>query len=394
MQFGAAMFFTDYSMAPGELGAALEARGFESLWAPEHSHIPVSRTSPFPNGGDLPKQYYDVMDPFVTLTAAAATTKKLKVGTGVCLVQQRDPIQTAKLVASIDQVSGGRFLFGVGSGWNAEEMADHGTPFKSRHKIARERIEAMKVIWTQSKAEYHGEFVNFDPMMTWPKPVQKPHPPVIVGGAFPYGARRAIRYGDGWVPHASRPEYGDVSDFLPQFHKMVKEAGRDPASLPLTMFRVVEELDKLRHYRDIGIARVVITLPSAGADQVDTAAGSVGEKRIDSRRRRLRGRSPPSAPFASITSTSTTPTLRPCRRTRAVTVSAGVHRGSQIIHPEVDRRQRAPDRHHQRIVADRVDHRGDRTAMPLAAAGDALELRAHRRDHRHALFRRFGFGDG
>ena len=268
MHFGAAMFFTDYSMAPSDLGRALEERGFESLWAPEHSHIPVSRTSPFPNGGDLPKQYYDVMDPFVTLTAAAAATTKLKVGTGVCLVQQRDPIQTAKLVASIDQVSAGRFLFGVGSGWNAEEMADHGTPFKSRHKIARERIEAMKVIWTANKAEYHGEFVNFDPMMAWPKPAQKPHPPVIVGGAFPYGARRAIRYGDGWVPHASRPEYGDVSDFLPQFTKMAMEAGRDPASLPVTMFRVVEDLDRLRHYRDIGIARVVITLPSAGANEV------------------------------------------------------------------------------------------------------------------------------
>ena len=152
MHFGAAMFFTDYSMPPSELGRALEQRGFESLWAPEHSHIPVSRASPFPNGGDLPKQYYDVMDPFVTLSAAAAATKTLKVGTGVCLVQQRDPIQTAKLVASIDQVSAGRFLFGVGSGWNAEEMADHGTPFKSRHKIARERIEAMKVIWTDTKA--------------------------------------------------------------------------------------------------------------------------------------------------------------------------------------------------------------------------------------------------
>jgi probable F420-dependent oxidoreductase len=268
MQFGAAMFFTDYSMAPNDLGRALEERGFESLWAPEHSHIPVSRTSPFPNGGELPKQYYDVMDPFVTLTAAAAATRTLKIGTGVCLVQQRDPIQTAKLVASIDQVSAGRFLFGVGSGWNAEEMADHGTAFKSRHKIARERIEAMKVIWTQNKAEYHGEFVNFDPMMTWPKPVQKPHPPVIVGGAYPYGARRAIRYGDGWVPHASRPEYGDVSDFLPQFHAMVKEAGRDVAALPVTMFRVVEELDRLKHYRDIGIKRVVITLPSAGAQEV------------------------------------------------------------------------------------------------------------------------------
>ena len=268
MHFGAAMFFTDYAMAPGELGRALEERGFESVWAPEHSHIPVSRASPFPNGGELPKQYYDVMDPFVTLSVAAAATRTLKVGTGVCLVQQRDPIQTAKLVASIDQVSAGRFLFGVGSGWNAEEMADHGTPFRSRHKIARERIEAMKVIWTETKAEYHGEFVNFDPMMAWPKPVQKPHPPIIVGGAFPYGARRAIRYGNGWVPHASRPEYGDVSDFLPQFHQMVDEAGRDPASLPLTMFRIVEDLDRLRHYRDIGISRVVITLPSAGPGQV------------------------------------------------------------------------------------------------------------------------------
>jgi probable F420-dependent oxidoreductase len=268
MHVGAAMFFTDYAIDAGQLARALEERGFESLWAPEHSHIPVSRVSPFPNGGELPRQYYDVMDPFVTLTAAAAATKRLKVGTGVCLVQQRDPIQTAKLVASIDQVSGGRFLFGVGSGWNAEEMADHGTPFKSRHRIARERIEAMKLIWTQDQAEYHGAFVNFDPMMAWPKPVQRPHPPVIVGGAFPYGARRAIRYGDGWVPHASRPEYGDVSDYLSQFHQMAKEAGRDPASLPVTMFRVVEQLDKLRHYRDIGIARVVITLPSAGSEDV------------------------------------------------------------------------------------------------------------------------------
>ena len=268
MHIGAAMFFTDYSMPPADLARALEERGFESLWAPEHSHIPISRLSPFPNGGDLPQQYYDVMDPFVTLTAAAIATTKLKIGTGVCLVQQRDPIQTAKLVASIDQVSNGRFLFGVGSGWNAEEMEDHGTPFKARHKIARERVEAMKAIWTNEVAEYHGEHVNFPPMKAWPKPVQKPHPPVILGGAFPYGARRAIRYGDGWVPHASRPEYGDVSDFLPEFRKMAEESGRDPASLPLTMFRIVEDLDRLRHYRDIGIDRVVITIPSDPAPKV------------------------------------------------------------------------------------------------------------------------------
>ncbi len=268
MHFGAAIFFTDYSIGPIELAQALEARGFESLWAPEHSHIPVSRKSVFPSGPEMPKFYYDVMDPFVTLTAAAAATKRLKVGTGVCLVQQRDPIQTAKLVASIDQISRGRFLFGIGSGWNEDEMANHGTPFKSRHKIARERIEAMKVIWREEKAEYHGKSVNFDPIFAWPKPVQKPHPPILVGGIFPHGARRAIRYGDGWIPHASRPEYDEVADFMPQFHTMVKEAGRDPASLPITLFRVVEEVDKLRHYRDLGVDRVVITVPSEGAETV------------------------------------------------------------------------------------------------------------------------------
>src|SRR5258706_2117076 len=163
MDFGAAIFFTDYSMGPAELGRALEERGFGSLWAPEHSHIPLSRQSPFPQGGDLPKKYYDVMDPFVTLAAAATATTKLQVGTGICLVVQRDPIQTAKAVASLDQVSGGRFLFGVGAGWNAEEMADHGTAFKTRAKLMQERLAAMREIWTKSKAEYHGEFVDLPP---------------------------------------------------------------------------------------------------------------------------------------------------------------------------------------------------------------------------------------
>src|SRR5258706_6168200 len=163
MEFGASMFFTDYSMTPTALAQALEERGFESVWAPEHSHIPLSRDSPFPGGGDVPKRYYDVMDPFVTLAAAAAATKTLKVATGICLVVQRDPIQTAKSVASLDQVSGGRFLFGVGAGWNAEEMADHGTAFKTRAKLMQERLAAMREIWTKSKAEYHGEFVDLPP---------------------------------------------------------------------------------------------------------------------------------------------------------------------------------------------------------------------------------------
>jgi probable F420-dependent oxidoreductase len=268
MKIGVAMFFTDYSMAPGELAMAAEQRGFDSLWAPEHSHIPLSRKSPFPSGGELPKKYYDAMDPFVTLTAAAAATKTLKVGTGICLIAQRDPIQTAKLVSSIDQVSGGRFLFGVGNGWNQDEMENHGTDFKSRHKLARERIEAMKEIWTKSKAEYHGELVNFDPMMTWPKPAQKPHPPVIVGGAFPYGARRAVRYGDGWMPHRVRTTYADVSALLPKFREMVKEAGRDPASVPVTIWGAKEDESLLKRDRDDGVERIIISLDSAKADAI------------------------------------------------------------------------------------------------------------------------------
>ncbi|HVC55607.1 MAG TPA: LLM class F420-dependent oxidoreductase, partial [Stellaceae bacterium] len=245
-----------------------EARGFESVWAPEHSHVPLSRQSPFPSGGELPKQYGDVMDPFVTLSAAAAVTRTIKLGTGVCLVIQRDPIQTAKLVASLDQVSGGRFLFGVGGGWNAEEMADHGTQFKSRFKLMRERIEAMQAIWTRETAEYHGEFVNFDAMAAWPKPVQKPYPPVIVGGMFPHAARRALRYGDGWIPHSRRPQYEDVTEFLPQFRQMAAQAGRDLASVPVTVWGVPPDLDRLKRHRDEGVARGVVQLAAEPADKI------------------------------------------------------------------------------------------------------------------------------
>jgi probable F420-dependent oxidoreductase len=268
MKIGAAMFFTDYSMAPGDLARALEERGFESLWAPEHSHIPLSRGSAFPAGGELPKKYYDVMDPFVVLTAAAAATTRLLVGTGVCLVAQRDPIQTAKSVASLDRVSGGRFLFGVGNGWNANEMANHGTVFETRHKLARERIEAMKAIWTRSKPEYHGEFVNFDPMMTWPKPVQTPHPPVIVGGAYPYGARRAIRYGDGWMPHRARPQYPDVAALVPEFFDLVDRSGRRREEVPVTIWGAPEDISILERDRALGVSRLVVSLESAAADVI------------------------------------------------------------------------------------------------------------------------------
>ena len=268
MDFGAAMFFTDYSMSPAAFGRALEERGFESVWAPEHSHIPSSRVTPFPQGGPLPRKYYDAMDPFVTLTAAAMATTRLKIGTGVCLVAQRDPIQTAKLVASIDRISGGRFLFGIGGGWNAEEMADHGTAFKTRFKLMRERIAAMRAIWTEAEPEYHGELVDFPKMQTGPRPLQQPYPPVIVGGAFPHAARRALAYGDGWVPHAGRPQYSDVTDFLPEFRRMAVEAGRDLETVPITIFGVPEDLGRLEVYRDRGIARAVVSLPSAKSAEI------------------------------------------------------------------------------------------------------------------------------
>ncbi len=208
------------------------------------------------------------MDPFVTLTAAAMATNTLRIGTGVCLVAQRDPIQTAKLVASIDQISGGRLLFGVGGGWNAEEMADHGAAFRTRFKLLRERVEAMKAIWTEDEPEYHGELVEFRKMKSWPKPAQKPHPPVIVGGAFPHAARRALRYGDGWVPHAGRPQYSDVTDFLPKFRDMAAAAGRSLAEVPITIFGAPEDLDRLKRYRDRGVARAVVSLPSAKAGEI------------------------------------------------------------------------------------------------------------------------------
>ncbi|MFV0298211.1 MAG: LLM class F420-dependent oxidoreductase [Hyphomicrobiaceae bacterium] len=269
VKYGAAIFFTDYSIGPVDIAKALEERGFESLWAPEHSHIPLSRKSPFPQGGDLPKKYYDVMDPFVTLSAAAAATTKLKVATGICLVVQRDPIQTAKSVASLDRVSNGRFLFGVGAGWNEDEMANHGTTdFKGRFKVMEERIQAMREIWTKSKPEFNGEHVRFGPMMTWPKPVQTPLP-VVIGGMFPYGARRAIKYGDGWVPHATRPEYGgaDVLDHLPAFRQMARDAGRDPAELPITTFNTPPDPEILKRFRDAGISRIVFSIASEDKDK-------------------------------------------------------------------------------------------------------------------------------
>jgi len=268
MKFGASMFFTDYSMTPAALGRALEDRGFDILWAPEHSHIPLSRKTPFPLGPELPNRYYDVMDPFVTLTAAAAVTTTLKLATGVCLIAQRNPIQTAKLVASIDQVSGGRFVFGIGNGWNQDEMENHGTDFAQRHKLARERVEAMKAIWTQDAAEYHGELVDFGPMAAWPKPVQKPHPPILIGGAFPYSARRAVRYGDGWMPQATSANKTPLTELIPRFRQMTAEAGRDPAAMQIVMGAQPPDVALIGRYQALDVDIVYPSLPSEKEDTI------------------------------------------------------------------------------------------------------------------------------
>jgi probable F420-dependent oxidoreductase len=262
MKFGASMFFTDYSMTPAALARALEERGFDMVWAPEHSHIPLSRKTPFPLGAELPKRYYDVMDPFVTLTAAAMATKTLKVATGVCLIAQRDPIQTAKLVASIDRVSNGRFVFGVGNGWNQDEMENHGTDFATRHKRARENIEAMQAIWTEDAAEYHGEFVDFGPMAANPKPVQSPYPPILVGGAFPYSARRAVRYGDGWMPQVTDRSPTPLAELIPRFRQMAAEADRDPMGFDISIGAQPEDIELTKRYEDLGVTRVSTSLPS------------------------------------------------------------------------------------------------------------------------------------
>ena len=261
MHVGVALFFTVESIRPTDLARAMEERGFESLWAPEHSHIPLARSSEWPQGGELPRKYFQVMDPFVTLTAAASVTTRLKLGTGICLVPQRDVFQTAKSVATLDVLSGGRFLFGIGGGWNEDEMRNHGVDPKTRMKLMREKVEAMRQIWTEETASYAGDLVSFGPMQTWPKPASPP--PVLVGGAFPYGARRALRYGDGWLPHARRPAY-HILEKLPEFRAMEQEAGRQ---IPITVFGGEPDAEMLKRYRDAGVARVVVKIDPMDRDK-------------------------------------------------------------------------------------------------------------------------------
>ena len=262
MKLGVFSFNTEYGIRPDRLARELEARGYESLFVGEHTHIPTSRRSPYPGGGELPRPYYHMADPFVSLMAAAAATERLLVGTGICLVVERDPITLAKEVATLDLLSGGRFLFGVGAGWNAEEMENHGTPFPKRWRVLEERIAAMKAIWASEEAEFHGEFVDFDPIVSYPKPVQKPHPPIIMGSATGRGRQRVVEYCDGWIPIDVLLD--DLPDGIADLRQRAEKAGRNPDSLSVSVFAFdADDEDTLRRYRDLGVERVVMAAPRA-----------------------------------------------------------------------------------------------------------------------------------
>ncbi|HZB05536.1 MAG TPA: LLM class F420-dependent oxidoreductase [Thermoleophilaceae bacterium] len=266
MELGLANFLTDYGLAPAELGRQAEQRGFESLFLPEHTHIPVSRETPYPGGGELPPEYSHTLDPFVALGAVAAVTERLKLGTGVCLVIERDPIVTAKEVSTLDHLSGGRFLFGVGAGWNVEEMRNHGTDPSTRFRRMRESVEAMRAIWTQDEAEYHGKLIDFDPIWIWPKPVQKPHPPVLVGGLGDKVYDRVVAYGDEWIPNRVKsPEA--LGERIQELQRRADAAGRGP--IPVTVFGAKPEVRLLERLRAAGVTRSLFYLLPGDSDAVE-----------------------------------------------------------------------------------------------------------------------------
>ena len=266
MHFGLTMFPADFAIRVDELAREAEARGFESLWLPEHTHIPVSRRSPWPGGPKLPKEYWHTHDLFIALATVAAVTRQLKVCSGICLLVQRDPIVTAKEVASLDALSNGRVVFGIGGGWNAEEMENHGTNFKTRWKRLRECVEAMKNIWAEDESEYHGELVNFDKLWSWPKPVQKPHPPIFLGGHTPQALERVVRYCDGWLPIPVRA--GDLAARIKDLHRRAEQAGRDPRSIAIATYGSPADEVVIEQYRAIGVDHYIFGVPPANRETV------------------------------------------------------------------------------------------------------------------------------
>ncbi len=266
MEFGVAIFPSQDTQPPDELARMAEQRGFESLLFPEHTHIPASRITPYPAGGELPPEYSRTYDPFVALTAAAAATATLKIGTAICLVIERDPIVTAKEVASVDQLSGGRFLFGVGAGWNVEEMANHGTDASKRFGVMRERIEAMKAIWSEDEASYHGKHVDFDRIWSWPKPLQKPHPPILVGGNGPKVIDRVLAFGDEWMPNRVKDDV-----IIPRFEELRRRAAEAGREIPITVAGLMRDPERIERFERAGVHRGLFWLPPRGPDEVEAA---------------------------------------------------------------------------------------------------------------------------
>ena len=270
MRYGVTMFATDVSIDVVELARAVEERGLDSLWLPEHTHIPVGRTTPYPAGGELPEKYKRSLDPLVALAAASSATTSLRLGTGILLAAQRDPIVTAKAVASLDHVSGGRLALGVGFGWNVDEMTDHGVDYASRRTVAREHVLAMQALWHDDEASFTGDHVRFPPTWSWPKPAQRdnhgrPHVPVLMGGAAgPKLFAQAVEYGDGWMPIGG----SGVAQALPALRGALEQAGRDPDHFEIVPFAVVPDHGKLDHYRELGVTETVFDLPSAPRDEV------------------------------------------------------------------------------------------------------------------------------
>jgi len=279
MKFGLMMFATDYAMRIDELARAAEERGFESLWLPEHTHIPASRRSPWPGGPELPREYWHTHDLFVSLAVAAAATTTLRIGTGICLLIERDTITTAKAVASLDVLSNGRLLFGIGGGWNAEEMENHGTEFGSRWRKLAEQVAALKRIWTEDEPEFQGEFVKFEPIWSWPKPQQKPHPPILLGGHSTAVLKRVVAYADGWMPIAARAE--TLKHDLQTLRHLADEAGRDPATIGLSIYGAPADARRIATFREFGAERCIFGLPSQPREQIlpllDRYAELVGE---------------------------------------------------------------------------------------------------------------------
>lgn len=260
MKFGIAFHTTDLATSPVMLAREAETRGLDSIYLPEHTHIPVSRRTPAPGGeAELPDLYRRTYDPYIALAAAASLTKTIRLGTGVALPAQHDPIALAKTIATLDLVSGGRFTWGIGFGWNQEEIENHGVTFAERRDVVRETIGAARALWSSDVASFHGSHVRFEPSWQWPKPVQRPGPPVLLGsGAGPKAFAAIAEYADGWMPIGG----GGVKAALPQLARAMEEAGRDPASLSIVPLGILPDAEKVEYYRTIGCTEVAFRVPS------------------------------------------------------------------------------------------------------------------------------------